>query len=99
TSFSRDWSSDVCSSDLPRHFAPHEPLGLFGVLDLVADGHPHAGRDQPTQVGFELVVRKAGHGRGVFTLVAAGEREIEQSGRRLRSEERRVGKGWECGWA
>ena len=42
----------------------------FGVFDLVADGNPQTGGDQLSQVAFQLVIGKAGHGSAVLTFVA-----------------------------
>ena len=39
-------------------------------------------RNELGQVAFELMVRKAGHGDGVFAFVAAGEGQAEQRARR-----------------
>ena len=69
--------------DDPRHLAAHQALGQLGVFDLLADGRPHAGGDQLAQIALQLVVRKAGHGDGVFALLAAGQGEVQHAGGRL----------------
>src|SRR5699024_11806195 len=70
----RDWSSDVCSSDL---LGNGEPCGLRRVL--------YVGHD-----GLRVQRRESGCG-GYEGLDFA-------LGRKVRSEERRVGKGWRSGW-
>ena len=66
-----------------RHLAAHQPLGQLGVFDLFANGRPQSGGDQLAQVAVQLVIGKAGHGRGVLALLAAGQREVEHAGGRL----------------
>src|SRR5690606_39882887 len=86
TRFSRDWSSDVCSSD----------------LYLSGDGHfrPERGRwmassvSRPLLLGMAMLAQRA-HG-AVATLIAgraAGTKVIDGRQVHTRSEERRVGKG------
>src|SRR5690606_39927011 len=98
TRFSRDWSSDVCSSD----------LDLVGI-DVVqhADGH-----EEELDVGGDLLlllareardeVLLAGEHLGEVGELALGELtqlvEALQSEIAPRSEERRVGKGSGPGW-
>ena len=74
---------DGAGRDDPRHLAADQPFGQLGVFDLFADGRPHPGGDQLAQVAFQLVIGKAGHGDGVFALLAAGQRQIEHAGGRL----------------
>src|SRR5690606_40263037 len=38
TSFSRDWSSDVCSSDLDLHDGALDDVAIVEVLDRLVDG-------------------------------------------------------------
>src|SRR5690606_40896165 len=91
TRFSRDWSSDVCSSDLDRGdggalLATAGDLVIWnealtnGRLGDFVTGKLH----EPTRLnnGRELT-----HTRGLFL----GEDPL---GPVVRSEERRVGKGW-----
>src|SRR5207248_5105323 len=80
-----DWSSDVCSSDLRR-----EARVRGGALGA-GDGCPAAGGRGRVRRGAGPVAggwrRHAGvGGRGVGRPALA------------RSEERRVGKEWRCGW-
>src|SRR5207253_8173813 len=88
TRWPRDWSSDVCSSDLsPGTMVPGEeietPLGKFKTLRF--DGT--ATRFDDTNVQRSAHVWVSDDGRRL-PLVAIGER----------SEERRVGKEWRSRW-
>src|SRR5207253_7634954 len=89
TSLPRDWSSDVCSSDLfhspgrPEAAADHAQFpavvisaGPFGAADVVPSGD-------------------TGGGGGGAALVIVRVRLAETE----RSEERRVGKEWSDRWA
>src|SRR5690606_40243958 len=86
TRFSRDWSSDVCSSDLMKKKPPQpvEP-GSYksAVVILLTDGQANTGPDP-----IDMARLAADRGVRVFT-VGVGTEE--------RSEERRVGKGDEDG--
>src|SRR2546422_9792348 len=57
TRCSRDWSSDVCSSDLVRVLLAHQPKSAFAAraagYDLQLSGHTHGGQYFP----FNLLVR------------------------------------------
>src|SRR5690606_39809669 len=79
TRFSRDWSSDVCSSDLEAVTAGEE-LGLVAVLSDEADRF--LGRTGPD-------VLELGGDHVLAPFVA-----VWMAVQTLRSEERRVGKGW-----
>src|SRR5690606_39659159 len=90
TIFSRDWSSDVCSSDLVAFFGV-ELQGkatdiTLGVRRAALAGH---GGEAGEHVGFLAHFFKD-LGTGVLGDVV-GDRE--------RSEERRVGKEWRSGVA
>src|SRR5690606_39628730 len=78
TRFSRDWSSDVCSSDL---------AGKVGIGEL--QGRLRFGQFGPRQRTVELDENGAG-----FHRLALAETDIGNATRNLggRSEERRVGK-------
>src|SRR5690606_40247361 len=82
TRFSRDWSSDVCSSDLPGRHPP--------FFDHLADT-----RIQVFAITLEREVKRhvVDPGAGVIDLL---DRHADVSGklgrRALRSEERRAGK-------
>src|SRR5690606_40119871 len=98
TRFSRDWSSDVCSSDLQAVFLP----GHFFVDDAAPGSHPlHAARFQVAFVAqmvamAHMAVDDVGHG-----LEAAVRMRREAGGIvvRIRSEERRVGKECRVWWS
>src|SRR5439155_9575026 len=95
TSWPRDWSSDVCSSDLS---SPNRRIGLIGFF-----WHPIAGVSEfekkpikPIRLfGEDLVVFKALNGK--FGLVSS---RCAHRGSNLafRSEERRAGKEWRFRW-
>ena len=76
--------------DDPRHLALHQPLGQLRVFDLLANRGAVAGRDDLRQVRIELMVRKPGHRHRVVALVAAGEREAQHAGGRLRVVEEQL---------
>src|SRR5207302_2835492 len=86
TRFSRDWSSDVCSSD----------------LELVAELRPEAGpapggageiAEDAIDLADRAILEALANGPRVVRLLAAPEGRPALL-RRLRSEERRVGKAW-----
>src|SRR5207249_8395716 len=80
----RDWSSDVCSSDLVGRVGAHATLVAVGrhlALDVeVVQQHELAG--QAVMVGRRLLGEQA-------------QRRVAVT----RSEERRVGKEWRSWWA
>src|SRR5262245_63544235 len=75
-----DWSSDVCSSDLPGIHTGCGVLCEVGTNDfeLRCDGPP---------------------GVPLLCYCSVNGRQLSDFQRRRRSEERRVGKEWRCGWA
>src|SRR5207249_6480890 len=81
----RDWSSDVCSSDLPiglrlRHYRPNgERQHIGAIMSGCEDAELHPPRGLSNLYGI--------------LSVSGGSRNL--SGR---SEERRVGKECRCGW-
>src|SRR5690606_40710050 len=84
TRFSRDWSSDVCSSDLPRQLLERRRRGLRVDGELPQD---HA---LELVVGRLVIAVEAGLAqRGVVV----DDHHLAQS----RSEERRVGKSVDLG--
>src|SRR5690606_40795648 len=94
TRFSRDWSSDVCSSDLPwkllavlcRHVdLDSVELLQVGVTQELTD------RDQYLAIRVDRVP-----GEGCYPNTLS--RRISDRQIVLRSEERRVGKEWRCRW-
>src|SRR5690606_40416532 len=83
TRFSRDWSSDVCSSDLELGPFGRDHAGLeaqrVAALDEIAEQPEAAGRRRDREVHRRL--------------------DLDVAPGRLRSEERRVGKeGRARGW-
>src|SRR5690606_39984812 len=91
TSFSRDWSSDVCSSDLDIALAVELPVTVGKALPRGAAGSCLA-------VDFvETVARDLDPFDAVRRQAALGVQALEQDEPFLeRSEERRVGKGGRC---
>src|SRR5690606_41138799 len=96
TRFSRDWSSDVCSSDLPSRIVATSNRTLRAWVD-------HAARLlRPDAVHW--CTGSEGERRALIEqMVARGDLiELNQSTHPncyLRSEERRVGKEWRSRWA
>src|SRR5690606_40899703 len=91
TRFSRDWSSDVCSSDLPTCW-----VGQAMAIPARHVGGVEAGQGARADdhVLDDLVNRVA----DVDAAVGVG-RAVVQDELRTRSEERRVGKVWRWWWA
>src|SRR5699024_11286677 len=85
----RDWSSDVCSSDL---LDPQD-----GGLALLDGGKFQAGGAHPLTDGLEVI--DGGLQPGVGGNVQRGLAGVLRSSGGLRSEERRVGKEWRGRWA
>src|SRR5690606_40672201 len=79
TRFSRDWSSDVCSSDLPGE-QPRPLVFYVPGCDQTKEAWPHPFYNQALQRGMH-----------VFSFDGPGQGESNLRGIR-RSEERRVGK-------
>src|SRR5690606_40725678 len=91
TRFSRDWSSDVCSSDLSR------PTHKSTVESRVAPGQTREQTIEGTEeTAFLVVPLRNGLEQGGAQRRGEGQRQEarEQDRDRQRSEERRVGK--EC---
>src|SRR2546430_8931578 len=84
TIFDCDWSSDVCSSDLPFVIEAAEPVGQAVFAEDRQDfGEP---------AGVALDAEEGGEGHGTIP----GSRDAERS---ARSEERRVGKECRSRWS
>src|SRR5690606_40544709 len=97
--FSRDWSSDVCSSDLLL-FSEHEKTDLLNrIFQLEREVEPVSEGRYRRLYNWKAAVLVAACSIaaivGFFWLRPANEVEKALS---LRSEERRVGKEWRCGW-
>src|SRR5690606_40426341 len=92
TRFSRDWSSDVCSSDLNLDFMKIKSPSLIGV-------------DISSSSVKMVELSKVGKGKGSFRVeryvIEPLAVHAMQDGSIVdleRSEERRVGKEWRLGW-
>src|SRR5690606_39498429 len=91
TRFSRDWSSDVCSSDLPRQRRGVFFLVVTSILAVaVFVGVLSYVRTVSSQVGPMVTVLRLTE--SVDALEPVEESMLESV--RVRSEERRVGKEW-----
>src|SRR5690606_40565085 len=83
TRFSRDWSSDVCSSDLE-----HDQVERVGDKAGKVDGFAEHGELEALEA-FEDHYERAAVCRNIFP---GGKGEENDQGAYIRSEERRVGK-------
>src|SRR5690606_40545615 len=92
TRFSRDWSSDVCSSDLPTPCLRALKLVLAQLLDEGRTPQAEQARGARDRA-FGLLERPADQ-----LLLDRAEvlLEVDRAGR---SEERRVGRECSAGWA
>src|SRR5690606_40946122 len=89
TRFSRDWSSDVCSSDLAF-------IAVSLEVPPRAQEHHVIGARVPESLPLHHVLRESREG----TLARLSLPEIARAeGAERRSEERRVGKEWRWRWA
>src|SRR5690606_40602066 len=97
--FSRGWSSDVCSSDLPQGVDQREGPAVVIGFGAVEEHRFVFGGDRQ---GKELAVdRKIELRRGVDERFdARGRRQLQEEGAgvRERSDERRVGRGRGTRW-
>src|SRR5690606_40421878 len=82
TIFSRDWSSDVCSSDLLTHSRPRRMNTMIATTRRTR---------LTTCWAMWRVRQRGGAGRSSLTMAANLEHQ-------RRSEERRVGKGGRSAW-
>src|SRR5690606_40946309 len=98
TRFSRDWSSDVCSSDLLPI------LGVVpGALDVVAGEGADGVVGRPEREEEEVGAVAVGAAEDVDALVAGGGAVVRHAGLEevgvVRSEERRVGRERRAEWS
>src|SRR5207249_9558506 len=85
----RDWSSDVCSSDLPSFDAQ---LFVGDKQISVRDARLESALEIPV-VEITSAQAEESHGRWFLRVNWAGKTAV------FRSEERRVGKEWRSGWS
>src|SRR5690606_40371358 len=91
TRFSRDWSSDVCSSDLAERLLKLVAIAAKAAVISLQLVQARDGRDnQSVRIAFNA---------GEVATLAALNRNLEAQSKRLRrSEERRVGKDCRSRW-
>src|SRR5207302_2833291 len=93
TRFSRDWSSDVCSSDLPAH-DPHEASNQDEACHIKAEPlHEQAeqeGRDQHLHYAPELLAVDEGLARPPHDEQLVGESVKARGGEQYAEVEREV---------
>src|SRR5690606_41085218 len=89
TRFSRDWSSDVCSSDLRRfRVAGHKPYALVGgATGMIGD--PSGKSAERNLLDIETIERNCAGIRKQLEKFLYFDPSLPN-----RSEERRVGKEW-----
>src|SRR5690606_40078601 len=92
TRFSRDWSSDVCSSDLDDRPCTTDGNPITELLDF-----RQALVDQLIY-GRDTAVAGATVAGEQLAIIQAITEQINQIVTQQRSEERRVGKERRCGW-
>src|SRR5207302_2932681 len=90
TRFSRDWSSDVCSSDLT---CKRNTLSVNCGVNDHASAVQHRSMDD---VGF-IEARALQPVCPIGSAIQVYQRKLENIRDLVRSEERRVGKEWRCG--
>src|SRR5690606_40170422 len=98
TSFSRDWSSDVCSSDLDRLRVQTDRGDwlAFAVISATGSWEQPYVPDYPGREFFQGIQLHSAHYRSPLPFL--GQRVLVMGGGN-RSEERRVGKEWRGGCA
>src|SRR5690606_40731695 len=99
TRFSRDWSSDVCSSDLVANTLEiesgvNDPMAIF-LTTLLIELLMASDKTLGLAMLGELVMQ---FGLGTVLGIVLG-RALAWAMQRARSEERRVGRGWTSGGA
>src|SRR5690606_40679852 len=95
TRFSRDWSSDVCSSDLGTYPLPEAQLDRFLLHVLV--GYPDAEGERAILALNRAEARRPASDRELFASPDALTQD-EVLAARQRSEERRVGTQCRSWW-
>src|SRR5690606_40124440 len=97
TRFSRDWSSDVCSSDLAplnSKGIDQGAHGINGALGVLAVNGDNTGKVINLRKQLELADFLFAHRGKVIPQQLHDDKAV-----RLRSEERRVGKEGRCRWS
>src|SRR5207253_7605002 len=98
TRWPRDWSSDVCSSDLPGSSVLQRIEPILRAIRAMLRPLPFPIMVEFVVLGVALVVL------GLYLLFRGTLPQwlpsgyVDQAGKR-RSEERRVGKEWRFGWS
>src|SRR5690606_40566454 len=90
TRFSRDWSSDVCSSDLQTE----QQLALYRKL-----GYDFLAVSAKSGVGMQQLLDYLHSGTSIFVGQSGVGKSSLMNHLMPRSEERRVGKEWRDQWA
>src|SRR5207253_7915299 len=93
TRWPRDWSSDVCSSDLEFNPSKEQQKALFQNAEHYAR-RAVAANPNDAEGHFELA---RAIGKNALTMGARDKVKFAADVREQRSEERRVGKGWRAG--
>src|SRR5690606_40485487 len=89
TRFSRDWSSDVCSSDLAAEEQYRDLVARSADMDALVDRHARATeRLKGVRAQLESAVTERKEAEAAVQAVSGLKAELD------RSEERRVGKEW-----
>src|SRR5690606_39777665 len=87
TRFSRDWSSDVCSSDLPP-----APSDRIGGRDPLVRGSKKKGAESRIKRIEETMAKLNARKSSIESSLARPDAYTDPD--KVRSEERRVGKEW-----
>src|SRR5690606_39449451 len=95
TRFSRDWSSDVCSSDLDTGGKNKLYYGIDGEWTAHTVYVSDSNGKLTVDGGSRTIQNDAGKDE---TINLKGKQWVYGGLRMGRSEERRVGKEWRCGW-
>src|SRR5690606_40692838 len=96
TRFSRDWSSDVCSSDLLVSVLPALVFGGTLVLMRKFDARHFLELAERHKVTHAMLVPV--QYQRILAVPDFDQFDLSSFKVKLRSEERRVGKGWTTRW-
>ena len=69
---------DGAGGDELGHFAPHQPLRLGRILDLIGHRHPHPQLQQPFDMTVGAAHREAGHGGDEIFSRLAGQHQPQE---------------------